>query len=339
MRAIRVREFGGPEVLVAERVADPVAGPGQLVMGMAAADIIFLDTLLRTGWGGEYFPLKPPYIPGGGGAGRVLSVGEGVDAGWIGRLVLARGTGGYAERMIAEVQDTVEVPDGVTPARAAALLHDGVTAQMLVGEGGIEWGEWVLVAAAAGGAGSLLVQLAREAGARVIAAARGERKLALARELGAQIAVDYSEPGWQRRVVEATGGAGVDLAYDGAGGPLGREVFETVAKGGRFVTYGTSSGFADIDPHLAARRGVTVTNSLESGSPGAEEVRNLLTTALTRTARGGLRPVIGATYPLERAADAHLALARRETVGKSLLLIRPDAQPLPGVEFVGSTVA
>ncbi|MET8824724.1 zinc-binding dehydrogenase [Streptomyces sp. NPDC004610] len=320
MRAIQIREFGGPEVMVVREVADPVAGPGQLVVGIAAADVIFLDTLLRAGWGGDYFPLELPYVPGGGGAGRVLSVGEGVDPGWIGRPVLARGSGGYAERMVAETADVVEIPEGVAFPQAAALLHDAVTAQILIDEARIEKGAWVLVAAAAGGAGSLVVQWARESGARVIAAARGDRKRALAAELGATLTVDYSEPDWLRHVREATDGAGVEVAFDGAGGPLGREVFETVAKGGRFLTYGTSDGFADIDPETARRRGVTAINTLESGPPGPEIVREMLTRALALTARGGPRPVIGATYPLERAAETHEALARRTAVGKSILV-------------------
>ena len=322
MRAIQVREFGGPDVLVPEEVPDPVAGPGQVVVGLAVADVIYLDTLLRGGWGREFFPRQPPYVPGGGGAGHVLSVGEGVDPGWVGRRVVARASSGYAEQIVAAADEVVEVPDGVDFPEAAAVLHDGVTALTLARGAAIEKGEWVLVAAAAGGAGSLLVQLARDAGARVVAAARGERKLALARELGAEVTVDYSQEGWERRVREATGGAGVDLAFDGAGGTLGKVAFEAVASGGRFVTYGTSGGgFADIDPQVAEQRQVRVNNALEAGPPDQDTVRALLTQALGLAADGRIRPVIGATYPLDRARDAHVSLAERTTVGKSLLLI------------------
>ncbi|UYM04741.1 zinc-binding dehydrogenase [Solicola gregarius] len=154
----------------------------------------------------------------------------------------------------------------------------------------------------------------------------GERKLALARELGAEVAIDYSAPGWEGQVRVATGGAGAVLAFDGAGGYLGKAVFDAVADGGRFLTYGTSSGgFADIDPQAAARRGVRVVNMLEAGSPGPAEVRKLLSEALALTAQGRIRPVIGATYPLERAEDAHTSLAQRATVGKSLLLTARSA--------------
>ncbi len=318
MRAVRVHEFGGPEVLVAEEVPDPVAGPGQVVVGVEAADVLFLDTLLRKGMYGDYFPTHPPYVPGRGGAGRVLSVGDGVDPAWVGRHVTARGVAGYAERMVLAAEDVVEVPEGLGSPEAAAVLHDGVTALNLAKRAKIVPGEWVLVAAAAGGAGSLLVQLARDAGAVVVAAARGERKLALARELGARVTVDYSLDGWQDRVLDATDG--VALAFDGAGGPLGRAVFETVASGGRFITYGSSDGFADIDPEVAEQRQVHVDNALADGIPTPQRVRELLAEALTLTAQGRIRPIIGATYPLEKAENAHRSLEERTTLGKSVLL-------------------
>ncbi|MFC3893840.1 zinc-binding dehydrogenase [Lentzea rhizosphaerae] len=319
MRAVRVHEFGGPEVLVADEVPEPVAGPGEVVVGLEVADVMFLDTLLRSGWGQEYFPRTPPYVPGGGGAGHVLSVGDGVDPAWVGRHVVARGSEGYAERLTYAVEELVAVPEGLSSAEAAAMMHDGVTALSLFRQAKITEGEVVLIAAATGGAGSLLVQLARDAGARVVAAARGERKLALARELGAEVTVDYSLDGWQQRVRNEVGG--VDLAFDGAGGALGREVFETVAAGGRFVTYGSAGGFADIDPEVARQRDVDVHNALAAGPPDVATVSELMTEVLALAAQGRLRPFIGATYPLEQAADAHRSLEERATLGKSLLLI------------------
>ncbi|GAB3282473.1 zinc-binding dehydrogenase [Parasphingorhabdus pacifica] len=320
VRAIQVREFGGPEVLVPEEVPNPVAGPGEVVLELAAADIIYLHTLLRSGWGGDTFPLRLPYVPGGGGAGRVSSVGADVDPAWVGRRVLSRASSGYAEQVVADAADLVEVPDSVDDPAAAAVLHDGVTALQFARTARIEEGEWVLVAAAAGGAGSLLVQLARDAGARVVAAARGERKLWLARELGTEITVDYSEADWSQRVRELTGG-GVDLVFDGAGGELGKAAFETASRGGRFITYGAANGtFADIDPQVAEQRQVSVTNALEAEPPGRATVRDRLAEALELTARGRIRPIISASYPLDRARDAHTALAERNTIGKSLLI-------------------
>jgi len=320
MRAIQVAAFGGPEVLSPSELPDPAPGPGQVVVGMAAADVIFLDTLLRSGWGQDFFPKVLPYVPGGGGAGAVVETGEGVDPAWVGRRVVVWASTGYAERVVANVEEIMPVPDGLAIEAAAALVHDGVTALRLARLGRPDKDEWVLVSAAAGGAGSLLVQLAVDAGARVVAAASSDVKLRLARELGAEVGIDYTRPDWIHRVREATGG-GAALVYDGAGGPLGTAALEAVADGGRFVTYGTADGFAAPDPESAARRRIRVLAPLLDGPPDQATVRELLGLALERAAQGRLRPAIGASYPLERAEDAHRALAERATVGKSLLLI------------------
>ncbi|MEV0631537.1 zinc-binding dehydrogenase [Nonomuraea wenchangensis] len=321
MRAVQVASFGGPEVLVPVEVPDPVPGPGQVVVGMAVADVIFLDTLLRAGWGQEFFPRELPYVPGGGGSGEVLEVGDGVDPAWVGRRVVARTSTGYAERVVAGIEEIAAIPDGLAYEPAAALVHDGVTALGMARLGMPEEGEWVLVSAAAGGAGSLLVQLAVEAGARVVAAASSDDKLALAKELGAEAGVDYTRPGWVERVREITGG-GASLVYDGAGGTLGAATATAVADGGRWVTYGTGEGFSTPDQEAAAARGVRLHFPLMEGPPAPAEVREPLELALRRAAEGRWRPAIGAVHPLERAADAHRALAARTTVGKSLLSIR-----------------
>lgn len=320
MRAIQVATFGGPDVLTPVDLPDPVPGAGQVVVGLAVADVIFLDTLLRGGWGREFFPRSLPYVPGGGGAGVVLRTGEGVDPAWVGRRVVARTSSGYAEQVVAGVDEVTPVPDGLPLRMAAALVHDGVTALSLDRLGVPRKGEWVLVTAAAGGAGSLLVRLAVDAGARVVAAASSEAKLALARDLGAEAVVDYTRPGWTDRVRAATGG-GAALAYDGAGGALGTATVDALADGGRFVTYGTSDGFAAPDPAVVASRGLRVFTPLADGPPPPQVVRELMALALARAAEGRLRPVVGATYPLERAADAHRALAARAVAGKALLVV------------------
>lgn len=322
MRAVQVREFGGPDVLEPVELPEPVPGPGQLLLAMAAADVIYLDTMRRAGHV-PAFASRLPYVPGRGGAGRVVAVGEGVDPAWVGRRVVARTDGGYAERLLATEAEVVAVPDGLDLREAAAVLHDGGTAIGLVdGAAPVPRDGWVLVTAAAGGAGHLVVQLARDAGARVIAAARGERKLAMLRELGAAAVVDYSLEGWQDRVRETTGGRGADLVFDGAGGGYGRAAFDAVAEGGRFVTYGTTNGGPlTIDEALAARRGVTVHYPLKAGPPDPATARDRIARALELAAKGVLRPYVGATYPLERAAEAHRALEERRTVGRALLII------------------
>jgi NADPH:quinone reductase len=200
MRAVWLREFGGPDVLVAADAPEPVAGPGQALIDVAFANITFVETQFRATGAGPFEPALP-MIPGNGVGGVVAAVGPGADAALIGRRVVAGtgGAGGYAERAAVDVATLVAVPDGLQLDAAVALLADGRTATMLVRAVGLRAGQRVLVEAAAGGVGTLLVQLAHAAGATVIAAAGGERKLALARELGADVAVDYTQADWGER--------------------------------------------------------------------------------------------------------------------------------------------
>jgi NADPH2:quinone reductase len=327
VRVVEAVRFGGPEVLVPMTVADPVPGPGEAVVAVAAADVLSLDVMIRSGAAAAFFPVRPPYVPGNGVAGEVADVGAGVDRAWVGRRVVAHtgahgGSGGYAQRAVVPVEALVPVPAGLDAPRAAALLHDGATALGLLDGIGIRPKERVLVTAAAGGMGLLLVQLASAAGAQVVAAARGRRKLDLAVGHGAHAAVDYAEPDWPRRVVAAMGGAAPDVVFDGAGGGIGLDAFGIVADGGRFSAHGApSGGFAPIDQDDARRRGVTVRGIDRVQFPPAERAA-LVARALDEGATGRLSPVIGQTFPLERAADAHAAIAARAAVGKTLLLTR-----------------
>ncbi|KOX16715.1 zinc-binding dehydrogenase [Nocardiopsis sp. NRRL B-16309] len=334
MRAVVVDEFGGPEVLVAREVPDPVAGPGQVVVDVAAANVMFLDTLVRRGWGTDFFDVAPPYVPGSGVVGRVAAVGAGVEASWVGTTVMAdtgtsdpetgltlAPTGGYAEKAVVGADALIRIPEGVDARAALAVLHDGPTALRLAEAARIERGAWVLVAAATGGAGSLVVQLARAAGARVVGAARGAAKLALARELGALEAVDYSEPGWVAAAVALTGG-GAAVVLDGAGGSLGAAAFGAVADGGRFVSYGSSDGeFTEVPEGEAERRGVSVTGLFDLPPLSPADRRAVTSRALDLVAEGTIRPHVGAVVPLERAAEAHAGLEERTVLGKSLLTV------------------
>lgn len=322
MRVIQVTRFGGPEVLAVSRAADPVAGPGEVVVEVAVADVLFVETQIRRGWGGEYFSVSPPYVPGGGVAGRVTAAGEGVDPGWIGRPVAAHtgGGGGYAERAVVPVEALIPVPDGLGLREAAALLHDGATALTVFDQARLRPGEWVLITAAGGGLGIVLVQLAAAAGARVAGAARGERKLDLIAELGAEAVVDYSRPDWAEQVRKATGGRGPEVVFDGAGGQIGRAAFEIIASGGRFSAHGApSGGFTGIDPQEAERQRVSV-RGIEHLQLSPADLRRAAERALSEAAAGRIRPVVGQTFPLERAADAHAAMEARGVVGKTLLL-------------------
>ena len=324
--AVQVTRFGGPEVLATIAVPDPVPGPGEVIIAVSAADVLFLDAVIRSGRAAAWFPVTPPYVPGNGVAGRVSAVGEGVDRGWAGRAVVARtgaggGSCGYAEQVAVPAGQLVPVPDGVGLAEAAAVLHDGTTALGLASSTGIQPGENVLILGAAGGLGILLGQLARARGARVIAAARGQAKLDLLDGLGARAVVDYGEPHWPEAVVRATGGAGPDVVFDGVGGELGAAAFRVTASGGRFSAHGAASGgFAPIDADQAARRGVTL-RGFEQVQFGPGEHERLAGQALAALAAGRIRPVIGQVFPLPNAADAHMALETRSALGKTLLTV------------------
>jgi NADPH:quinone reductase len=318
MRAVLLSEFGPPSVLVPADVPAPTAGDGQVLIDVAYANITFVETQFRaTGFGP--FKGELPVIPGNGVGGVVAAAGRGADERWVGRRVVTStgGTGGYAERVAVNADVLFPVPDGLALDDAVALLADGRTAAMLVDSAGIRPGERVLVEAAAGGVGTLLVQLARAAGAKVVAAAGGERKLALARELGAAHAVDYREPDWTERAGD------VDVVFDGVGGATGRAAFGLLRRGGRMVSFGLASGeWATIDEADAAARGVTLVR------PGAtpEQMRGFTETVLAQAAAGRVRPVIGQRFPLERAADAHAAIEARATIGKTLLEVAPPPE-------------
>lgn len=321
MRAVRANAFGGPEVLELAEFPEPVPQPGQVLVAVSAAPVLYVDTQIRAGLGREWFPVRPPYVPGAGVAGQVTAVGDGTDERWLGRLVVAdtTGSGGYLERTALPADSLIEVPGGVSADEAAALLHDGQTAAGLMEALNPRPGEWVLVTAAAGGMGTLLVQLAARAGSRVIAAAGARHKLELASKLGAEQAVSYADPEWASHVRSITGGAGARVVFDGVGGRTGREAFGVTARGGRFSAHGTpGGGFAAIDPGEAARREITLSGIAEVQF-GPEKGRRLVTRALGEAAAGRLHPVIGQRFPLAEAAQAHRAIEARTVTGKTLL--------------------
>jgi NADPH:quinone reductase len=311
MRAVEVTAFGGPEVLALRTGPDPVAASGQVVVEVAAAGVLSVDAVIRRGLGGDYFPVQPPYVPGAGVAGTVKSVGDGVDHSWVGRRVVTGvDNGGYATHAIAVADQLIPVPDGLGLPEAMALLHDGTTALALLEATPVEPGETALVQPAGGGLGILLVQLLHARGVRVVGVARGEEKLALVKELGADTVVDYGSPDWTDHV------GNVDVAFDGVGGEAGRAAFATVRPGGRYSNYGNAGG-APSD--VRRDQGVVVKGMEQLAGFGEGRVRRALH-MLTETREGRIRTVISATYALDQAADAHIALESRATTGKILLI-------------------
>lgn len=314
MQVIEVARFGGPEVLTVVEAPDPVPGPGEAVVEVAAAEVLWVETMIRSGHGGDHFPVRPPYRPGPGVAGTVTEVGEGVDPSWLGRRVVTPTgpNGGYVQRALEPAAGLIPVPDAVPFTEAAALLHDGVTALGVLEVVALKPGNRVLITAAAGGMGALLVQLAHTAGAHVTAAARGTRKLAHLSRLGADEVVDYSEPDWTDRVGK------VDVVLDGAGGAYGRAALRLVVPGGRFSGHGTPAG-SFAGPGDPAAAGVSVTG-IEAVQFNPEQFRRYATGILAEAAAGRVRPLIGQTFPLANAADAHTALENRTAVGKTVLI-------------------
>jgi len=323
MRAAQVKEFGGPEVLVPVDLPDPVPGPGEVLIEVAYADTIYVETQVRSGWGQEFFGVTPPYVPGGGVSGVVSALGPEVPSSWLGQRVTSFVTGSYAERAVAPASALTPVPDGLDLLTAAALVHDGVTATGLLELTAVRETDRVLILGASGGMGTLLVQLAHATGARVVALARGKAKLALVRDLGADATVDATAPDWPTLARHALGGADgeADVVLDGVGGELGAKAFPLTAKGGWFSAHGApSGGFAALDPDDAKRRDITLFG-IGDVQFGPADLNRLTTHALAEAATGRLRPVIGQVFPLERAADAHAAIEGRELVGKAVLKV------------------
>jgi NADPH2:quinone reductase len=320
MRAVILHGFGPPEVLVAGEAPEPSPGDAEVVIDVERSSVTFVETQVRAGR--PPHPSMLPALPailGNGVAGVVAATGPGADSAQIGRRVVATlgGTGGYAECAVAAADRLVAIPEELGVREAAAVMADGRTALMLVRRAQPRTGETVIVEAAAGGVGTLLVQLARNAGARVVALAGGERKLAVARELGADIAVDYRADDWPVQVRDAVGAA--DVVFDGVGGQVGASAFQLLREGGRFCPFGMAGGgFAGVTADEAAGRGVEV---MAGGPPPPQVLVELTRAALDEAARGRLTPVIGQEWALEDAAAAHAAIEARATVGKTLLAV------------------
>jgi NADPH2:quinone reductase len=318
MKAVLAHSFGPPSVLNIEDVPDPIAGPGEVLIEVFAASVIFMDTRVRAGKSAWWRP-ELPYIPGNGVGGIIRDVAAGVDRQLIGRRVIAPiASGGYAELAVAGADDCVPIPDGFESLIAIALIADGRTAVRLTRAARPAIGEWVLVEAAGGGLGSLLVQLARNTGARVIGAASTVEKRELAVKLGAALAIDYMDPDWAQQIRDIIDGNGLDLVFDGVGGEIGATAFNLVRDGGRFVVHGSASGSPTApDAHVVQDR------HLDFFGPdaGSETPANrLIQLALDEATRGRLEPSIQQTLPLEDAARAHAAIENRSVTGRIVLV-------------------
>lgn len=326
MKAIRVHQPGGPEVLTAEEVGVPRPGSGEVLIEVEVAGVNYADTGIRRGMAFGPHAAAFPITPGFEVAGTVVALGEGVEGLAEGaRVAAVLETGGYAEYAVAPVGMVVEVAEGVDlGSAAAALLVQGITAHGILHDAArLRGGETVLVQAAAGGVGSLAVQFARLAGAGTIVGTAGSpEKRELVLSLGADRAVDYGREGWTEEVFEATGGRGVDVVLESVGGEAGSLAFGCLAPLGRMVMFGAASGRPMPPPDLMQMNVKGLGLSGFGGPwirPGrAQAARGEISRYLQN---GDLRPVLNRSFPLDDAAEAHRAIEGRATTGKVVLVV------------------
>ncbi|PKV86462.1 zinc-binding dehydrogenase [Streptomyces sp. TLI_146] len=334
MHAIRLHTFGPAENLAYEKTEDPVPGPGQVRIAVAAAGVHLLDTALREGRPGP-FPAPPvlPTIPGREVAGTVDALGEGTDPGWLGKRVvthLGMAPGGYAELAVADAARLHEIPPNLDPAEAVAMIGTGRTTMGILQFTDLGPDSVAIVPAAAGGIGTLLVQYVKNTGGTVVGLAGGPAKTARVRENGADLAVDYLRPDWPDTVREFLGAdRRATVVFDSVGGTTGRTAVDFLAPGGRHLVFGWSgAGPHDGEPltftqEYLTEHALTSQNVLGpamlSRAEGPDPLRTLETRALEKAATGRLRPAVQ-RFPLAEAAAAHRALEGRGTVGKVVLV-------------------
>ncbi len=320
MKAIRIHERGKTEVMRLEEITVPTPGPGEVLIKVAVAGVNYADLGQRRG---DYPNLVPlPTTLGSEAAGIVVGRGSGVTAPAEGERVVALVQGGYAEYALAPAAQVMTIPAGVSFAQANIVPIQGETAYLLLDKAArLQPGERVLVHAAAGGVGSLAVQLARLLGAgMVIGTARANEKLAYIRGLGADLAVNTSDPNWVGQVMQATRGQGVDIVLDAVGGPLTQPTIATLAPFGRMVVFGVLSGAAPIVPPMLIAKCLTISGYNTLIQPLADQLR-AGRAILDYIADGRLQVALEQSYTLDDAALAHQAIEEGRTQGKVVLTI------------------
>ena len=322
MRAIRLSATGGPEVLDLVDLPDPEPGPGQLLVRQSAIGVNYIDTYHRSG----LYPLRLPSGLGMEGAGDVVAAGEGVERFAPGdRVAFASGPiGAYADLHLVDAARAVRIPEGVDERTAAAALLKGMTAEFLLLRcRPVQPGEPVLIHAAAGGVGQIMVQWARALGAEVIATAGSPAKADRARALGAHHVILYGEQDVAAEVRRITGGAGVTAAYDSVGASTFEGTLGSLARRGTFVSFGNASGPPPaVEPGRLMRMGSLFFTRPTLGDYIATtaDLDASAAAVFGRIAAGEISIEIGQTFPLSQAKAAHEALEARQTVGSTLLI-------------------
>jgi NADPH2:quinone reductase len=323
MKAILCRDWGGPETLRLNEVARPPLQPHEARIRIHAAGVNFADTLMIAG----KYQVKPelPFTPGYEAAGDVIEIGEAVSDLRPGQRVLAylRAAGGYAEEAVAEAAAMTPIPEAMDWITAGGFLVAYSTSHYaLVHRGQLRAGETLLVLGAAGGVGLTAVEVGKQLGARVIAAARGADRLAVARAHGADELIDYQTESIRDRVRELTGGIGADVVYDPVGGDVFDQALRAVNWGARMLVVGFAAGrIQSVPANLVLVKGIAIVGV----DRGAESRRNpgLMADGLAEMLRwweeGRLKPVVGKTFPLAEAGAAMEAMLSRRYAGKIVL--------------------
>ena len=325
MKAVRIHEDGGPEVLKYEDAPDPVAGPGEVLIGLRAASLNHLDVWLRRG-----LPSAPkPRILGADGAGVVVALGEGVDRFREGdevvinpgldegaRIVGEHMDGTHAELISLPADYIYPLPDGLTFEQAAAFPLVFETAyRMLVTRAGLQEGEWVFVWGIGGGVATAAMQISKALGARVIVTSSSDEKLARARELGADATVNHAEADVAAAVREATGGHGADVVVEHVGEATWKTSLQVAAPGGRVAVCGATSGpNPPANLHRIWWKQLTVMGSTMGTQADFQAVYELV-------ASGRAEPIVDRSFPLAEAAAAHEHLEAGRQLGKVVLTI------------------
>lgn len=323
MRAVMCREFGPPSSLTVEDIEPPVAGPGEVVVAIKAAGLNFYDTLIIR----DRYQYKAPmpFSPGGELAGVVTSVGAGVDDAWIGRRVIAYTKWNACREAVAvAVADLIELPDAVAYELGAAIIVTyGTTIHALKDRAGLKPGETLAILGASGGVGQAAIEIGKLMGARVIACASSDDKLAFCRQMGADEVVNYDAGDLKAELRRLTGGRGVDVIYDAVGDKYSEPALRASAWGGRHLVVGFAAGeIPKIPLNLLLLkgcdlRGVFWGESLTHNPAG--HVANMKD-CLQWIADGRLTPHIHHRYTLAETAAALDALASRQVKGKAVVM-------------------
>jgi NADPH2:quinone reductase len=321
MKAIRIHEQGGPEVLRYEEVPVPAPGEGEARVKVEAAGVNFIDIYQRIG----LYRVNPPFTPGSEAAGVVDAAGPGVtDVKPGDRVAYAMQLGAYAEYAVVPASRLVALPPSINTRTAAAVMLQGMTAHYLTHSTyPLKRGETALVHAAAGGVGLLLVQIAKRLGATVFGTVSTEEKAHLAREAGADQVIRYTDEDFEAAVKRLTGGRGVDVVYDSVGKTTAEKSMNCLRPRGYLVLFGNASGPAPpVDPlTLMAKGSLFLTRpGLAHHTSTREELLERSRALFDWIASGDLKVRIAATFPLAEAAEAHRQLEGRSVAGKILLL-------------------